>query len=112
VKLPNAQRAIVDLGKITDYLLNASHSDNGGKARFFGELGFARTEPVTLADALRTVAVEGDVVRHAESPHGRKFVVDGSIQAPRGRAAMVRTIWIVDVGQDAPRLVTAYPGEV
>jgi hypothetical protein len=112
VKLPNAQRAIVDLGKITAYLLNASHPDNGGKARFFGELGFVRTEPVTLGEALRAVAVEGDVVRQAESPHGRKFVVDGAIQGPRGRTASVRTIWIVDVGQDAPRLVTAYPGEV
>ena len=112
MKLPNAEHALVDLGKITDYLLNASHPDNGGKARFFGELGFARTEPATLADALLVVAGEGKMVRQAESPHGRKFVVDGAIQAPRGSTASVRTIWIVDVGQEAPSLVTAYPGGV
>jgi hypothetical protein len=93
-------------------LLNPAHPDNGGKARFFSDLGFVRVDPAPLADALRGVAVAGDVVSHAESPHGLKFVVDGAIQSPRGRQATVRSVWIVDAGQDVPRLVTAYPGGV
>jgi hypothetical protein len=112
VKLPNAERAIVDLAKITDYLLNASHPDNGGKAQFFGSLGFAAGNPAALADALRAVAVVGDVVSQAESRHGLKFVVDGAIQAPTGRRPVVRTVWIVDAEEESPRLVTAYPGGV
>src|SRR5262245_37672420 len=44
-----------------------------------------------------------------ESPHGTKYTLDGRIESPSGGAAMIRTIWIVDRGQDAPRLVTAYP---
>ena len=112
MKLPNAERAAVDLGKITDYLLNAGHPENGGKARFFGDLGFTREEPAALVNALRALAVSGDVVRHSESRHGRKFVVDGAMQALRGRRAIVRSIWIIDAGQDVPRLVTAYPGGI
>ncbi len=112
VKLPNAERATVDLGKIADYLLNPAHPDNGGKARFFGDIGFSRTDSTALSDALRALAVNGDVVSHTDSRHGRTFVVDGAIQAPRGRNPIVRTVWIVDAGQDVPRLVTAYPGGV
>jgi hypothetical protein len=33
-KLPAADRAVVELTKVAEYLLNASHPDNGGKARF------------------------------------------------------------------------------
>lgn len=110
MKLPNAERAVVDLAKITDYLLNASHPDNGGKARFFSGLGFKRVEPGALAEALCVVAVSGDVVANSESPHGRKFVVDGAIQSSSGRRSSVRTIWIIETGHEHPRLVTAYPG--
>ena len=112
MKLPNAERATVDLGKITEYLLNAGHPENGGKARFFGDLGFTRENPAVLVNALRALAVSGDVVHHSDSRHGHKFVVDGAIEAPQGHHAIVRTIWIVDAGQDVPRLVTAYPGGV
>lgn len=110
MKLPNAGRAVVDLAKVTDYLLNASHPDNGGKAQFFVSLGLG--EPAALIEALSRVAVAGEVVVQAESPHGLKFVVDGTIQSPSGRQPTVRTVWIIDAGEDSPRLVTAYPGGV
>ena len=111
MKLPNAERAIVDLGKVRDYLLNAGHPDNGGKARFFAGLGFPMGDPVRLVGALRGVALSGDVVQQAESRHGTKYVVDGLLESPGGKLPMVRTIWIVDSAQDLPRLVTAYPHE-
>lgn len=110
MKLPNADRAVVDLAKVTDYLLNASHPDNGGKAQFFVSLGLG--EPAALIEALSRVAVAGEVVVQTESPHGLKFVVDGTIQSPSGRQPTVRTVWIIDAGEDSPRLVTAYPGGV
>src|SRR5262245_37672421 len=40
MRLPNAERAIVEREKIVDYLLNSAHPDNGGKAQFFFSLGF------------------------------------------------------------------------
>ena len=45
------------------------------------------------------------------SPHGEKYILDGQMESPSERNPLVRTIWIMDAGQDRPRLVTAYPRE-
>jgi hypothetical protein len=108
-----APYAIVDRSKVLDYLLNEAHHDNGGKARFFGLLGYSREDPEPLMQALRDVAARGDVVSSAESAHGQKYVVDGRMSGhtQESRQGSIRTVWIIDRGRDAPRLVTAYPGK-
>ena len=40
--LRNAHLALVERHKVLEYLLNAAHPDNGGKAQFFKSLGFIR----------------------------------------------------------------------
>jgi hypothetical protein len=55
------------------------------------------------------LAASGELTRAAESPHGRKYVIVGRIQSPSGKTPLVQSIWIVDKGADAVRLVTAYP---
>jgi hypothetical protein len=109
VKLPNAEKAIVEHSKVVDYLLNPAHPDNGGKAAFFEGLGFQRQEWKTLARSLRALAARTEVTSSKGSSHGRKYIIVGRIESPSGKAAMVRTIWIVDRGLDSARLVTAYP---
>jgi hypothetical protein len=113
VKLRNAHLAVVDRAKVLDYLLNEVHPDNGGKARFFASLGFSREDPERLMAALRDIAEHGEVVRSGESVHGEKYVVDGwlSVHTQQSPQWSVRTVWIIDRGGDAPRLVTAYPGK-
>ena len=111
MKLPNAERAVVERGKISDYLLNSAHPDNGGKAAFFLSLGYKRDDWRLLAAALHRLAVATEVARSMETTHGIKYVLDGSIETPGGKMTAVRTIWIVDRGLDRPRLVTAYPRE-
>ena len=112
MKLRNGHLAVVDRGKVLDYLLNEAHPDNGGKAQFFASLGFSREDPERLMRALREVAEHGQVVKSGESAHGEKYVVDGWLSAhtQESRQSPVRTVWIIDRGGDAPRLVTAYPG--
>ena len=104
---------MIDRNKVLDYLLNEAHPDNGGKAGFFGLLGYSREDPEPLMQALRDVAEHGDVVSSAESAHGQKYVVDGRLSGHtrESRQWWVRTVWIIDRGEDAPRLVTAYPGK-
>jgi hypothetical protein len=46
-----------------------------------------------------------------ESKHGKKYIVDGAIESPGGKTPMVRTVWIIDKGENIPRLVTVYPYE-
>jgi len=113
VKLRNAHLATVDRSKVVDYLLNEAHPDNGGKAQFFTSFGFSRDHPELLMKALRDVAEDGNVVHRVESAHGEKYVVDGwlSVHTQESRQPHVRTVWIIDAGKEAPRLVTAYPGQ-
>jgi len=64
-----------------------------------------------LAAALRKAAENYSLSKIMVSPHGTKYIVDGRIDTPSGRAPLVRAVWIVDVGFEVPRLVTAYPCE-
>lgn len=113
MKLRNAHIAAIDRSKVFDYLLNETHPDNGGKARFFASLGYSREDPERLIQALRDVAKNGEVVSSAESVHGQKYIVDGwlSVHTQEARQWSIRTVWIIDRGEEAPRLVTAYPGK-
>jgi hypothetical protein len=65
-----------------------------------------------LIKALRDVAEHGEIVSSTESVHGQKYVVDGwlSVHTQEKRQWSIRTVWIIDLGEEAPRLVTAYPG--
>ena len=110
MELPNAQFALVGRAKLTEYLLNPAHPENGGKAAFFASLGFQRDGWAVLAAALRQMALELPVAKSMETAHGDKYVLDGALAGPSGKAQHVRTIWIIDRGSEAPRFVTAYPG--
>jgi hypothetical protein len=109
MRLPNADLAVVDRAKITEYLLNSEHPDNGGKAAFFVTLEFSRSDWEPFANALRRLALTADVTESMETMHGKKYIVDGELENPAGKKARVRSIWIIDAGVDFPRLVTAYP---
>jgi len=109
MKLPNANMAVVSREKIADYLLNPVHPDNGGKAEFFMQLGFHRSQWESLATTLQALAQTAEVLRVSESPHGKKYVIVGQIETPSGKTVQVQTIWIVDKGLNVARLVTAYP---
>ena len=111
MKVPNARAALIEREKITEYLLNPAHPDNGGKAPFFQSLGFSREDWPILAAAFRKLAETTEVNKRLESPYGQKYVLDGRIESPSGRTPVVRSIWIVDRVSDTPRLVTAYPHE-
>jgi len=58
---------------------------------------------------MKHLAVNGDVIFTSESSHGRKYVLVGPMPSPGGKSPLVQTIWIVDKGLVAARLVTAYP---
>lgn len=109
MKLPNSHLATVEREKITEYLLNHAHPDNGGKALFFVALGFSREGWLTLANALLKLARETEIAIRMESSHGIKYIVDAALSTPSGKRPMVRMVWIVDRGSENPRLVTAYP---
>ena len=109
MKLPRAEDAIIDLEKISGYLLNHEHRFGASKAAFFEGLGFRSDSWEKLAAALLRHARQNDIVAMKETPFGPRFEIQGNLTGPSGRERTIRTVWQFDKGDVAPRLITAYP---
>ncbi len=109
MKLPNADQIVVEREKIVGYLLNASHRYGASKAEFFTRFGFQAEQWEVLADALRHHGQIHELKRAQETGFGPRYQVEGRINAPDGRSPRVRSVWQLDHGEVAPRLITAYP---
>lgn len=109
--LPRAEALIVEREKITDYLLNPAHRYGASKARFFAAFGFRIEEWERLADALREHGRSYEATKVKETGFGPRYEVEGELSAPNGRRPRVRTVWQLDEGEVAPRLITTYPLE-
>jgi hypothetical protein len=111
VKLPNIENARIDRTKIIDYLLAVDHPEGAGKAAFFLRFGFSIADWQTFAEALISHAQLCQVTKLSESRFGTKYQIDGPLSCPDGRSPIKRSVWIIDVGTDFPRLITAHPLE-
>ena len=109
MRLPNSENARVAEQKLKDYLLSTTHPVGAAKARFFQEFGYHHDNAELLEQGLLHIARSQDAVRVTESPFGDKYVIDGRLPTPVGREVTVRTVWIIEVDDDIPRLVTAHP---
>jgi hypothetical protein len=106
--LPNGDRAIVDIRKLTDYCLNPSHPRGRHKARVFRQAaGLQQGDAAWLRDTLLEAAPTGEAVAVATDAWGTHWRLDVTIRRHR-KSAVVRTIWIVRTGEDLPRLVTCW----
>ena len=109
MKLPNREKAYIPSSKLHNYLLSNIHSVGRWKARFFRAHGFDETNEDVLERQLMNIIHSEDVKDIVTSPHGMKYIIEGELEAPAGSLIKVRTVWIVDKGQNRPRFVTAYP---
>jgi hypothetical protein len=62
-----------------------------------------------LKEELLRLAETGEVSYVIRNTHGVKYVVDGNIHSSQGQMIKLRSIWIIEIEQNFPRLVTAYP---
>lgn len=111
MELPNADRACVEREKITEYLLNMEHRYGAHKARFFGEFGFRLDAWALLAQALREHGKSHAATNVRKTEFGTRYEIDGPLQTPTGQRPLIRTVWQMDIGEESPRLITAYPLE-
>jgi hypothetical protein len=107
--LPNRDRLIIDPEKITEYLLNRGHFYGASKARFFGQFGFHLENWEEFADALKEHGQSNEVFSRTETAFGSRYVVEGELRGADGRFPRIRTVWQMDEGSVAPRLISAYP---
>lgn len=109
--LPNRDRALIEDGKLTGYLLDLTHTDGGPKARFFLAYGYRVGHPDVLRADLLAHGRTHPVAATRHTPHGMRYTISGSLMTPDGRTRLVRTVWQVDIGTDFPRLITAHPDD-
>jgi hypothetical protein len=108
VKLPNAERAIVNIAKLRDYCLNPEHPEGQHKAYVFAtRLGLRVENAEELQAVLLTIVSSHEAVFSREIEHGKLYVVDFVMTTPVGQAT-VRSSWIIRNGEDFPRLTSCY----
>jgi len=108
IRLPQGDKAILDLRKIADYCLSPSHPRGRHKARVFREaLGLERSDASWLRGALLEAARSGAALQLTEDAWGTYWRVDATIRR-QGKSAVVRTIWILRTGESTPRFVTCW----
>lgn len=106
MKMPNPDRAVVEIEKLTEYCLNPAHPRGRHKARAFeSALGITAADAEMLRDALLDAAVNQDAVTAEGDEHGQRYVVEFEMSGPVGPAT-VRSAWIVRADQDFPRFVS------
>jgi hypothetical protein len=107
VRLPNPERAIVDIAKLKDYCLDTEHEDGKHKARVFAAvLGVRLRDADWLQGRLREAAF-GAATQTFTNEFGILYMVDFRMSTSHGEAT-VRSHWIVRIGEDFPRLTTCF----
>jgi hypothetical protein len=108
MRLPNSDKAVVQIGKLLNYSLNPNHSVGKHKARVFqSALGITMNDADWLKDRALEAASTGEASPGTKSAFGEKFVIDAHLQY-QGRTAIVRFSWIIESGTDYPRLTSCY----
>jgi uncharacterized protein DUF6883 len=108
VKLPNADRAIVDIVKLRDYCLNPLHPEGRHKARVFqAVLGIGHNDAEELRLILLAVARDEDALPTEKDEYGQRYVIDFLLNH-MGRRAIIGSAWIIRTIEDFPRLATCY----
>lgn len=109
MKVPHAQRAVVDIRKLTDYCLNTAHDEGKHKARLFAAaLGMTEQDAADLREALLEIVKKHDASLRLRDEYGQRYTIDFQLKW-RGRQAMIRSGWIIEHDSEIPRLTTCYP---
>ena len=108
MRLPNSEKAVVEIEKLRDYCLNPSHPRGKHKARVFeSTLGYTSDDAETLQDALRSAAASFGAELGERDGYGQRYTLDFPLTGRAG-TARIRSSWIVRTGEDFPRLTSCY----
>ena len=108
MNLPNANRAVVDIEKLSAYCLDPSHPSGRHKARvFLSSLGISLAQADLLRDALLAAATAGDCRARGHTRYGSLYEIEFRCEH-QGRSATVRSGWIVRASEDFARLTSCY----
>ncbi len=108
--LPNLKRALIRVEKLRDYVLDAEHPKNGGKAKAFRDLlGIERRHAKVLAELIFSSLGRSPAIRRGTRLYGEHWATYHDIVGFKGQAVIVTVIWIMKTQQpDTPVLVSCY----
>jgi len=110
-RLPNYDKAIIDMRKLVEYALNPDHPTGSHKAkRILSSLGLDASDAAQIVEAIRIALGKNPSVEGTPIQWGRVFTVDFPLTGPDG-TAIVRTSWIIDNQDDVPRMTSFYVKE-
>src|ERR1043165_6160127 len=109
MRIPNADRAIIDSDKLVRYLLDVDHPQGGPKARLLVSLGYSTLQWQQLENDLRRWHLTEDYLATSQSRWGIRYEIVAPLTGPAGDTVLFRSIWQIDIGTDIPRLITMYP---
>lgn len=108
MKLPNDDKASVDIAKLRDYSLDVAHPEGKHKARVFAAaLGLTRNDANWLRDQLLEIARNNNCILGKKTNHGQRYVLDFTLEH-RGKSARLRSVWNIRPNENFPRLITCY----
>jgi len=106
--LPNAEKAVVDIGKLRDYCLNPNHDVGKHKARVFvAALSLYSQDALVLRGALLEAVKSNEAIHGTANEFGQRYIVDFDMEY-NGKTARIRSIWIINTGSGIPRLISSY----
>ena len=109
MKIPNANAAVIEQAKIDRYLLDVDHPQGGSKARLLVSLGYRASHWQRLETDLRSAHFSEDVVSTSQTGWGVRYEIVAPLTGPSGDTVVFRSVWQIELGTDAPRLITIYP---
>jgi hypothetical protein len=105
MKVPNADRAIVDIRKLTDYCLSYEHPRGRHKAQVFqSALALTATNATEIRDLLLKKVRSEDSAMGLTDEYGTRYIVDFAY-ARSGKQAMLRSTWIIKLTATCEDLV-------
>lgn len=111
MKIPNNNLSFVADNKINVYLLSDIHEIGKHKADFFKRFGFDLSDVETFKGLLIQHSIDRDIEKTKDSDFGIKYELKCEIKTPDDRNPCIVTVWLVENGQEEPKLVTAYPAK-
>ncbi|MDR0935242.1 MAG: hypothetical protein LBM98_01005 [Oscillospiraceae bacterium] len=107
--LPNYENAVVPLDKLLKYSLDYDNPKNNGKAYAFEfALGFNKNNYQELLRQVREALPLYKAVERGYNKYGDLYQVVMTINGTYNRQAEVLTGWIIEYGDDFPRLTSIY----
>jgi hypothetical protein len=107
--LPNYQNAVLPREKLEKYVLDPTNPVGKNKAVVFKSvLAFDPSNWDVLAKIIIDQLPYYEALLGRKDNYGQRYNVTMPITGPNGRTADVLTAWIIDIGEDYPRFITAY----